>query len=233
MKFKKILIKLSGESLVSKGKTGIDVNCCKKIAEIIKECVKKKTEITIVVGAGNFWRGKNEDEFSRVQSDKIGMLATVMNALAFSDILESIEVKTCVLSAIEISGIVEKFSLSKAINKIKKGNVLIFTCGIGSPFFSTDTAAALRASEIRSEIIFKATTTDGVYSSDPKYDPNAVKYEKITFDDVIRKDLKIMDMTAISLCRENRIPVLVLNIEDIKLAIDGKPAGTLIYSNSI
>lgn len=228
MKFKRVLLKLSGESLANSNGFGINAENCLKIANKIKSCVEKGLEIGIVIGAGNFWRGRIGTHISRIQSDKMGILATAMNALAFYDILVKIEVNCCIQSSLYIQGILPAFSTSDAISSLEQKKVVIFSCGLGSPFFSTDTAAALRAAEINADILLKATTIDGVYSADPKIDKNAVKYDKVTFDEVLQKKLNVMDMTAISLCRDTSVPVLVFNFNDLENAISFGNVGTFI-----
>ena len=228
MKFKRILLKLSGESLANDNGFGINSDNCSKIVKIIKKCIDMHLEIAIVIGAGNFWRGRVGTQITRVNSDKMGILATAMNALAFSDILEVNGISSLIQSSKYIDGIVPSFFVSDTIRALKEKKIVIFSCGIGSPFFSTDTAAALRASEINADAIFKATTTDGVYSSDPKLDKNAVKYDSISFDEVLERKLQIMDMTAVSLCRDTEIPILVFKFDDLERIISGDNLGTWI-----
>ena len=228
MNFKRILLKLSGESLAGENGFGIDSEKCLKIVKMIKKCININLEISMVIGAGNFWRGRTGTQITRINSDKMGILATAMNALAFSDILEKNGIESIIQSSKEIQGIVPAFLISDAIKALKKKKVVLFSCGIGSPFFSTDTAAALRASEISADAVLKATTVDGVYSSDPRLDKNAVKYDFVTYDEVIEKNLRVMDMTAISLCRETKIPILVFKFDDLEKIILGQNLGTYI-----
>lgn len=228
MKFKRILLKLSGESLANGNGFGINSESCLKVVKTIKKCIDMKLEISIVIGAGNFWRGRIGTQITRVNSDKMGILATAMNALAFSDILEVNGIKSLIQSSKPIDGIIPAFFVSDTIRALKEKKVVLFSCGIGSPFFSTDTAAALRAAEIGADAIFKATTTDGVYSSDPKLDKDAIKYDSISFDEILEKRLQIMDMTAISLCREIKIPILVFKFDDLDKIISGENLGTYI-----
>jgi len=230
LKFKRALLKLSGESLANSSGFGVDADNCLKVAKMIKKCVDQGLELAIVIGAGNFWRGRTGTQISRVKSDKMGILATGMNALAFSDVLSKQGMKCCIQSSLEVKGILPSFSVCDSVNALEEKKIVLFSCGTGSPFFSTDTAAALRAAEINADIILKATTIDGVYSSDPKVDKNASKYDKVSFDEVLQKKLNIMDMTAISLCRDIPIPVLVFNFEDIEKAILGENVGTLIFT---
>ena len=229
MNFKRIILKLSGESLANSNGFGINSENCHKVANMIKSLFDAKIQIGLVIGAGNFWRGRTGTQISRVKSDKMGILATAMNALAFSDILNNIGIKTLIQSSVEIQGIVPAFSADDTINALENEKIVIFSCGIGSPFFSTDTIAALRAAEINAEVILKATTVDGVYSSDPKTDKNAVKYDKIAFDEVLNKNLNVMDMTAISLCKEAKIPILVFKFEEISKITSENQIGTYIF----
>lgn len=229
MNFKRIILKLSGESLANSNGFGINSENCHKVANMIKSLFDAKIQIGLVIGAGNFWRGRTGTQISRVKSDKMGILATAMNALAFSDILNNIGIKTLIQSSVEIRGIVPAFSADDTINALEDEKIVIFSCGIGSPFFSTDTIAALRAAEINAEVILKATTVDGVYSSDPKTDKNAVKYDKIAFDEVLNKNLNVMDMTAISLCKEAKIPILVFKFEEISKITSENQIGTYIF----
>ena len=187
-------------------------------------------EVAIVVGGGNFWRGRSNGEMNRIKADNIGMLATVMNAVALQDALEQMGVESVVMTAIPFPQIGEYYSPNKAINHLENKKVVIFGYGTGNSFFSTDTAASLRAAEINAEIIFKATTTDGVYDSDPKTNPNAKKYTEVSFGEILSKNLKVMDSTAASMCRDNNIPVMVFSLknpENIIKAINGKNVGTL------
>ena len=229
MNFKRVILKLSGESLANSNGFGINSENCHKVANMIKSLFDAKIQIGLVIGAGNFWRGRTGTQISRVKSDKMGILATAMNALAFSDILNNIGIKSLIQSSIEIQGIVPAFSADDTINALENEKIVIFSCGIGSPFFSTDTIAALRAAEINAEVILKATTVDGVYSSDPKTDKNAVKYDKIAFDEVLNKNLNVMDMTAISLCKEAKIPILVFKFEEISKITSENQIGTYIF----
>lgn len=230
MKFKRILLKLSGESLANSNGFGVNSENCLKIANEIKKCLDKGLEIGLVIGAGNFWRGRTGTHISRTQSDKMGILATAMNALAFSDILSKIGVDCCIQSSLSIQGVLPPFSISDAVSYLEQKKVVLFSCGLGSPFFSTDTAAALRAAEINADALLKATTIDGVYSADPKLDKNAVKYDKVTFDEVLQNHLNVMDMTAISLCRDIPVPVLIFNFNDLENAILFGNVGTFITS---
>lgn len=212
MKYKRILLKLSGEVLAGSKGTGIDFDKTLEFAREIKECVELGAEIAIVVGGGNFWRGKSNEYMDRATSDYIGMMGTVMNALALGDAFKQIDVPVRVQTGVEMRQIAEFYIKDRAIRHLEKGRVVIFGCGTGSPFFSTDTASALRAAEIKADVLIKATKVDGVYDKDPKKYDDAVKYDEITYIDVINKKLNVMDATAISLCMEENIPIKVFNI---------------------
>lgn len=229
-KYKRILLKLSGEALSGEQKTGIDTDTVDKICEQIKELVKMKTEVAIVVGGGNFWRGANK-KMERTTSDYMGMLATTMNGLALQNALEEKGVYTRLQTAIEMREIAEPYIKRRAVRHLEKGRVVIFGCGTGNPYFTTDTAAALRAAEIDAEVILVGKTIDGVYSADPKIDKNAVKYDEISYLDILSDNLKVMDSTAISLCRDNNIPLIVFEIakpDNIIKIVKGEKIGTLI-----
>ncbi len=212
-KYKRVLLKLSGEALAGEKKFGLDTENISNICRSIKACVDMGVEIAIVVGGGNFWRGRTSGDMDRIRADHIGMLATAMNALAVADSLENLGVTTRVQTAIPMNSVAEPYIRNKAVRHLEKGRVVIFGCGTGNPFFSTDTAASLRAAEIGADIMFKASVVDGVYDSDPKSNPDAVKYDEITFDEVLEKGLKVMDSAAASLCRDNNIPIMVFSIE--------------------
>lgn len=212
MKYKRILLKLSGEVLAGSKGTGIDFDKTLEFAREIKEGVELGAEIAIVVGGGNFWRGKSNEYMDRATSDYIGMMGTVMNALALGDAFKQIDVPVRVQTGVEMRQIAEFYIKDRAIRHLEKGRVVIFGCGTGSPFFSTDTASALRAAEIKADVLIKATKVDGVYDKDPKKYDDAVKYDEITYIDVINKKLNVMDATAISLCMEENIPIKVFNI---------------------
>ena len=230
-KYKRILLKLSGEALAGDSKKGIDPDVIGEICDEIKKVKQLGVEIAIVVGGGNFWRGRNGKEMERTTSDYMGMLATVMNGLALQDALEARGMYTRVQTAIEMRQIAEPYIKRKALKHLERGRIVIFSCGTGNPYFTTDTTAALRAAEIEADVILVAKTIDGVYSADPKVDPNAIKYDKITYLDILNKDLKVMDSTATSLCRDNNIPLLVFGInepENILKAVMGEKIGTLV-----
>lgn len=231
IKYKRVLLKLSGESLAGDKKTGIDFDTVAKICEPIKRLNDAGAEIAIVVGGGNFWRGRSSGSMDRTRADHIGMLATAINALGVADSLEALGVDVRVQTAISMRQVAEPYIRGKAMRHLEKGRVVVFGCGTGNPFFSTDTAAALRAAEIEADIILKATLVDGVYDSDPKTNPDAVKYDHISFFDVLNKDLGVMDSTAASLCKDNDIGLIVFSIDEpdnIYDAVMGEPIGTLV-----
>ena len=231
MKYKRILLKLSGEVLAGDKNTGIEFSRVLELAEEIKECVELGVEIGIVVGGGNFWRGRSNEYMDRATSDYIGMLGTTMNALALGDAFKQLDVPVRVQTAVEMRQIAEFYIKDRAIRHLEKGRVVIFGCGTGSPFFSTDTAASLRAAEINADIVCKATKVDGVYDKDPHKNKNAKKYDEISYLDVINKGLKVMDTTAISLCMEEEIPILVFDIlqkGNLKKAILDMGVGTIV-----
>lgn len=234
IRYKRIILKLGGESLQGKKDYNIDPLSVEKIAERIKDLTKLGAQIAIVIGGGNIFRGlpASEKGIDRATADYMGMLGTVINGLALQDALEKIGVTTRVQTAIEMRQLAEPYIRRRAIRHLEKGRVVIFVAGTGNPYFSTDTTAALRANEIDAEILLKATKVDGVYTADPFVDPKAKKFNKLKYIDVLKKRLKVMDATAISLCMDNNIPILVFDIskkDNIKNAILGKKVGTLIY----
>lgn len=229
--YNRILLKLSGEVLAGEKGTGIDFDKVTEVCKSVKKCVDMGAQVGIVVGGGNFWRGRTSGDMDRTRADHMGMLATAINSLALCDALESLGVTARVQTAIEMRQVAEPYIRNKAIRHLEKGRVVIFGCGTGNPFFSTDTAAALRAAEIGADIIFKATNVDGIYDSDPKKNPNAVKFDKLSHLDVLQKELHVMDSTAASLCMDNGIKILVFNLdrpENIPDAVSGKIIGTLV-----
>ncbi|MBQ9947272.1 MAG: UMP kinase [Oscillospiraceae bacterium] len=230
-KYKRVLLKLSGEALAGEKGIGLDMPTIENICASIKKCVDVGCEIGIVVGGGNFWRGRSSDNMDRARADHIGMLATTMNALAVADILEKQGCVVRVQTAITMQQVAEPFILGKAIRHFEKGRVVIFGCGTGNPFFSTDSAASLRAAEIGADIILKATMVDGIYDKDPKKFPDAVKYDVITHHDILVKKLQVMDSAAAAICTENNIPIIVFDLkrpDNILDAVLGKPVGTLV-----
>ena len=229
--YKRILLKLSGEVLAGGDGKGIDFDTVNNICKAVKDCADLGVEIGLVVGGGNFWRGRSSGEMDRTRADHMGMLATTMNSLALADSLEQMGVDVRVQTAITMQQVAEPYIRNKAVRHLEKGRVVIFGCGTGNPFFSTDTAAALRAAEIGAEIIFKATNVDGVYDKDPNKFSDAVKYDELTHAEVLAKDLKVMDSTAASLCRDNGIEILVFNLNDPKnivRALQGETIGTTV-----
>ncbi len=230
-KYKRILLKLSGEAMAGAAKTGLDFDTVLTFAEAIKDCADMGVEIAIVVGGGNFWRGRTSGKMDRTRADHMGMLATTINALGLADALEQLDCQVRVQTGIAMNQIAEPYIRARAVRHLEKGRVVIFGCGTGNPFFSTDTAAALRAAEIEADIIFKASMVDGVYDSDPKKNPDAVKFDHISYLDVLNKDLKVMDSTAATLCMDNNIPILVFNLQDphnIVRAVAGEAIGTIV-----
>ncbi len=230
-KYKRVLLKLSGESLAGKEKHGIDFDTVMKICRPIKECSQMGVQIAIVVGGGNFWRGRSSGQMDRTRADHMGMLATTINALGVADALEHLGLTVRVQTAIEMRQIAEPYIRNRAVRHLEKGRIVVLGCGTGNPFFSTDTAAALRAAEIDADIILKATMVDGVYDSDPKTNPGAKKYDTLTYLDVLNQNLQVMDSTAASLCMDNNIPICVFSIldpENIVRAVCGGPVGTIV-----
>ena len=230
-KYKRVVLKLSGEALAGEKKMGLDMDVINNICVSIKKCVDAGAQIGIVVGGGNFWRGRSSQNMDRTRADHIGMLATTMNALAVADALEALGVVVRVQTAISMQQIAEPYIRNRAINHLNKGRVVIFGCGTGSPFFSTDTAATLRAVEIEADILLKATMVDGVYDKDPHKFEDAVRYERISFSDVLNSALYVMDSTAASMCRDNKMPMLVFDLsrpDNIYDAIMGKQVGTVV-----
>ena len=231
-KYKRVLLKLSGEVLAGKDKTGINIETVGKICDKVKEVVEMGVQVAIVVGGGNFWRGRrNGEQMEKTTADYMGMLATAMNALALQDAIEARGVYTRVQTAIEMREVAEPFIKRKAIKHLERGRVVIFACGTGNPFFTTDTGAALRAAEIEADAILLGKSIDAVYSADPKIDPTAKKYERITDSEVLQQDLKVMDSTATALCKDNNIPLIVFGIEDpenIVRAVRGEKIGTIV-----
>ena len=229
--YKRILVKLSGEAL-SNGDRGIlNYDFLEEIGYTIKKCVDMGTQVSIVVGAGNIWRGRQGVNMDRTRADHMGMLATVINCLALQDTFERIGLKTRVMTAIEMQEFAEPYIRNKAISHLEKGRVVIFGCGIGSPFFSTDTAAVLRAAELCADIVLLAKNVDGVYTADPKLDPTATKIDSIEYIDILREGLRVLDFTATSFSMENHIPILLFGLDDpenIIKAVNGEKIGTIV-----
>jgi uridylate kinase len=233
MKYKRILLKLSGEALMGKKQFGIDTNLLAEYASEIKIAVDNGVEVAIVIGGGNIFRGLQAAEggMDRVQGDYMGMLATVINSMALQSALESIGVNTRLQSAIKMEAICEPFIRRRAVRHLEKGRVVNFGAGTGNPYFTTDTAASLRAIEIEADVILKGTRVDGIYTADPEKDKTATRYSKITFAEVYEKNLQVMDMTAFTLCQENKLPIIVFDMNksgNLKRIVDGEEIGTLV-----
>jgi uridylate kinase len=231
--FKRVLLKISGEALAGDKHSGLDFGVIERVCRVIKKCVSMGVEIGIVVGGGNFWRGikDGDGKIERTRADHMGMMATVMNCLALADVLEQMDVPVRVQTALEIKAVAEPYIRLKADKHLKNGRVVIFGCGTGCPYFSTDTAAVLRAAEINADVILLAKNIDGVYSADPKLDPTAVKFDTISYDDVLAKKLAVMDSTATSLSMDNHIPVILFALKDpenICRVIMGEKIGTVV-----
>ncbi len=231
--YRRVLLKISGEALAGEKKTGLDFDIIRSVCTAVKQCVDMGVEVGIVVGGGNFWRGVKDGggKMERSRADHMGMMATVMNALAVSDVFEQMGVPVRVQTAITMSQIAEPYIQLKADKHLKKGRVVIFGCGTGCPYFSTDTAAVLRAAEIKADAILLAKNIDGVYSADPRLDPAAVKYDHISYDDVLAQHLAVMDSTATSLSMDNHIPVIVFALadpENIVRVVCGENVGTKV-----
>ena len=232
--YKRVLLKLSGEALAGEKKTGIDAEVVKKICEKIAILAKEGIQIGVVTGGGNFWRGRTSENMDRTTSDYMGMLATVMNALAVKDCLLQMGIKAVCETSIIMNQVAEPFTQRDAVRHLEAGEVVVFGGGTGSPFFSTDTTASLRACEIGAETILVAKTIDGVYSADPKIDPNAVKYDEITYAEVLNNDLKVMDGASIAMCRDNNVSLVVFGLSDpenIVRAARGEKIGTIVKAN--
>ena len=231
LKYRRVLLKLSGEALAGQAGHGIDFDTVMRICAPVKTIADMGAQVAIVVGGGNFWRGRASGKMDRTRADHMGMLATTINCLALADVLERMGVDVRVQTAIEMRAMAEPYVRSKAIRHLEKGRVVIFGCGTGSPFFSTDTAAVLRAAEINADIILLAKNVDGVYSADPLKDPAAVKYDSITYDDVLARHLGVMDSTATSLCMDNNIPIILFALKDpenILRVVHGEKIGTIV-----
>jgi uridylate kinase len=233
IKYKRVLLKLSGESLMGDQKYGIDPAMLHHYAELIKELVDIEVEVAVVIGGGNIFRGLQaaKSGIERVQGDYMGMLGTVINGMALQSALESIGVYTRLISAIEMKQIAEPYIRRRAIRHLEKGRVVLFSSGTGNPYFTTDSAAALRASEINADVILKGTRVDGIYTADPEKDPSATKFDHLTFASVISLGLGVMDMTAFTICKENNVPIVVFDIngrENLVRIVRGEKVGTLV-----
>lgn len=234
-KYKRVLLKLSGEALAGEKQTGLDLPTIDRICRSVKRCWEAGVQIGIVVGGGNFWRGRSSENMDRVTADHIGMLATTMNALAVGDTLKNLGCAVRVQAAIAMNAICEPYIREKAVRNLEKGRIMVFGCGTGSPFFSTDSAAALRAVEINAEIVLKATMVDGVYDKDPLKFDDAVKYETLHHKDILVNGLRVLDGTAAALCTENNIPIIVFDLsrpDNIYDAVMGEKIGTLVTNQT-
>ena len=232
-KYQRVLLKLSGEALAGDKRFGLDYDVIRPICQAIKTCVEMGAQVAIVVGGGNFWRGRDSGSMDRTRADHIGMLGTTMNALAVADVLEEIGVSVRVQTAIAMQQVAEPYIRNRAVRHLEKGRVVIFGCGTGKPFFSTDTAASLRAAEIGANIVLKATMVDGVYDKDTHKYADAVKYDTLTFSEVLNHNLAVMDSTAASMCKDNGLPLLVFNLAEprnIVAAVAGEKIGTLVVA---
>lgn len=234
MKYKRILLKLSGESLMGEQQFGIDPNRLNQYADEIKELVDEGVQVSIVIGGGNIFRGVQAEAsgIDRVQGDHMGMLATLINGMALQSALEKSGVYTRLMSSLNIEDVCEPYIRRRAIRHMEKGRVVIFGAGTGNPYFTTDSAASLRAIETNADVVLKGTRVDGIYTADPEKDPNATKYSKITFDEVYKKGLNVMDMTAFTLCQENKLPIIVFDMDTpgtLKKVLLGEEVGTLVY----
>ena len=231
--YKRVLLKLSGEALAGDKKSGLNYDVITDIGKSIKKCYDAGVQIGIVVGGGNFWRGRSSGAMDRTRADHIGMLATAMNALAVADVLESLGMEVRVQTAISMQQVAEPYIRNRAVRHLEKGRVVIFGCGTGNPFFSTDTASSLRAAEIEADIFLKATMVDGVYDKDPHKFDDAKRYDKLTFTEVLANGLQVMDSTAAAMCKDNSIPIIVFDLarpDNIFDACMGEQVGTLVYN---
>ena len=233
-KYKRVLLKLSGEALAGDGHVGIDYdNTVLSICRSIKECVDLGVEVAIVVGGGNFWRGRSSGSMDRTRADHMGMLATVINSLALSSALVAAGVKARVLTAVRMEPIGEFYNKWKAIECMEAGEVVIMSAGTGNPFFTTDTGSSLRGIEIEADVMLKGTRVDGIYTADPEKDPTATKFHDITYDEVLKRGLKVMDLTATCMCKENNLPIIVFDMDtvgNLKKVMQGEEIGTLVHN---
>ena len=232
-KYKRVLIKISGEALAAEKHTGYDFDFVMKVCGAVKSCVEKGVQVGIVIGGGNFWRGVKDGagHVERVSADRMGMLATAMNCLAVCDVFNQMGARAKVMNAVDIQGVGERYDTKKAIEYMEEGTIVLFGCGSGMPFFSTDTAAALRAVEIHADALLLAKNVDGVYSADPVKDPNAYRFDEISYDEVLARRLQVMDSTATSLAMDNDLPVIVFALadpENIGRVLDGEKLGTIV-----
>ena len=231
--YKRVLIKISGEALAAEKKTGFDFDFVSRVCAAVRDCAQHGVQVGIVIGGGNFWRGVKDGagHVERVSADRMGMLATAMNCLAVADVFKQLGAEARVMTAVDIQGVGERYDTKKAIEYLESGKIVLFGCGTGMPFFSTDTAAALRAAEIRADAILLAKNIDGVYSADPRRDPTAVKFDEISYDEVLKRHLAVMDSTATSLAMDNSIPLIVFALaepENIGRVLAGEKLGTTV-----
>ena len=231
--YKRVLIKISGEALAAEKKTGFDFDFVSRVCAAVKDCAQHGVQVGIVIGGGNFWRGVKDGagHVERVSADRMGMLATAMNCLAVADVFKQFGAEARVMTAVDIQGVGERYDTKKTIEYLESGKIVLFGCGTGMPFFSTDTAAALRAAEIRADAILLAKNIDGVYSADPRRDPTAVKFDEISYDEVLSRHLAVMDSTATSLAMDNNIPLIVFALaepENIGRVLAGEKLGTTV-----
>ena len=231
--YKRVLIKISGEALAAEKKTGFDFDFVSRVCAAVKDCAQHGLQVGIVIGGGNFWRGVKDGagHVERVSADRMGMLATAMNCLAVADVFKQLGAEARVMTAVDIQGVGERYDTKKAIEYLESGKIVLFGCGTGMPFFSTDTAAALRAAEIRADAILLAKNIDGVYSADPRRDPTAVKFDEISYDEVLSRHLAVMDSTATSLAMDNNIPLIVFALaepENIGRVLASEKLGTTV-----
>ena len=229
--YRRVLLKLSGEALAGDGRSGIDPAMVNHVVDQLAQLHKAGMEIAIVVGGGNFWRGRQGTDMDRVTADHMGMLATIMNALALQDAIEKKGIPTRVQTALSIPAVAEPFILRKALRHFECGRIVIFACGTGNPYFSTDSGAALRAAEIKADVLLMAKNVDGIYSDDPRKNPKAVKYDRLTYMDVINQKLSVMDMTSVTMCMENEIPIVAFALNSpngLIQAAKGEKIGTII-----
>ncbi|RZJ62276.1 MAG: UMP kinase [Hymenobacter sp.] len=236
MTYQRILLKLSGEALMGQQQYGIDAERLMQYATEIKTIATKGVQVAVVIGGGNIFRGVQATAFGldRVQGDYMGMLATVINSMALQSALEKLDVNTRLLSGLTIQQVCEPYIRRRAVRHLEKGRVVIFGAGIGSPYFTTDSAASLRAIEIEADVVLKGTRVDGIYTADPEKDPTATKFNEISFNDVIEKNLNVMDMTAFTLCKENNLPIIVFDMNtegNLERLLNGEPLGTLVNSS--
>ncbi len=231
LKYQRVLLKLSGEAMAGEKHFGIDYDTVLDICRSVKACVDLGVQVAVVVGGGNFWRGRLSGDMERTRADQIGMLATAMNSLALADAMESLGLEVRVQTALDMHAVAEPYIRNKAVRHLEKGRVVIFGCGTGNPFFSTDTAAALRAAEIGADVVLMAKMVDGVYDSDPNLNPDAKRFDVISFSDILAKELQVIDSTAASLCRDTGMPVLIFSLADprnIVKAVSGETVGTIL-----